>query len=329
MKREKYIYNDQTLQYEKLVISNSTKLLKGSLYLLSIIILSGVLFLLSNTYIPTPKEKTLEKEINQMETHFAAITNEFDDLATDLEDLKQKDNEVHRMIFGMAPMDENLWEGGIGGHDKYKYITKYSNSSELLKSTSERVEKLKYKLALQRRSLDTIYSLAVEREEKLASIPSIKPIPEDKLKRKFSYLSGFGKRLHPIHKVLKFHGGIDFTAEIGTPIQATGNGKVIKVEKKKRGYGKNIIIDHGFGYKTRYAHMDEMHVKVGESVTKGQQIGTVGNTGTSTAPHLHYEVILNGKRVDPVDYCLDGLTTEEYHELVLKASQENQAFDDH
>jgi len=156
---------------------------------------------------------------------------------------------------------------------------------------------------------------------------TIKPVQEDKLKRKLRHMSGYGIRIHPVHKVNKFHKGIDFTAPKGTAIQATGNGVVKRVQKKKFGYGNNIIIDHGFGYTTLYAHMAELHVKRGDKVTKGQKIGTIGNTGTSTAPHLHYEVRINDRPVNPIDYCMDGLSPEEYKELVQRAATENQSFD--
>ena len=141
------------------------------------------------------------------------------------------------------------------------------------------------------------------------------------------YLSGYGIRLHPVHKIKKFHKGIDFTAPRGTAIQATGNGVIQRVENRKNGYGRNVIIDHGFGYTTLYAHMQDVDVEVGDTVTKGQKIGTIGSSGTSTAPHLHYEVRINNRPVNPIDYCMDGLTPEEYKELVIRASIENQSFD--
>lgn len=326
MSREKYIYNEKTLQFEKLKASPKQKLATFALYTIVTIIGAFILSSLANKYFPSPKEKVLSKELEQMEDHFASITNEFDVLADGLDDLKSKDAEVNRLIFGLNPIDENIWEGGTGGSEKYKYITKYSSNTELITNTKDRLAKLKSQMDIQRKSLDTIYSLAIEREEKLTSIPSIKPVQEDKLARNIRHLSGYGIRIHPVHKVKKIHKGIDFTAPEGTPIQATGNGTIKKVTKS-RSYGNNVIIDHGFGYETLYAHMAEVHVKKGEKVIKGQQIGTVGNTGLSTAPHLHYEVRINGKHVNPIDYCLDGLTSEEYHNLVIKASIENQAFD--
>ena len=140
-------------------------------------------------------------------------------------------------------------------------------------------------------------------------------------------MSGYGIRLHPVHKVDRMHAGIDFTAPKGTPIQATGNGRVIKAENERVGYGNHVIIDHGFGYTTLYGHMTSYNVKVGDVVTKGQTIGYIGNTGTSTGPHLHYEVRVKGNPVDPITYVLDDLNPQEYQLLVERAALENQSFD--
>lgn len=327
MRREKYVFNTSTLQYEK-----EEKSLKKSLpriigFLSTILICSFGLYTAAYTIIPTPKELAMKRELGQIEYQFSSLTSDFEKISTQLEQLHNKDSEVHRMIFGMDPMDESIWDGGTGGSEANQYFTSVTNSEEFLTDAQTRVKKLKYKLELQRSSLDTIYSLAKQREEKLSAIPSIKPVQEDKLKRKLRHMSGYGIRIHPVHKVNKFHKGIDFTAPKGTAIQATGNGVVKRVQKKKFGYGNNIIIDHGFGYTTLYAHMAELHVKRGDKVTKGQKIGTIGNTGTSTAPHLHYEVRINDRPVNPIDYCMDGLSPEEYKELVQRAATENQSFD--
>ncbi len=327
MSRDKYIFNEETLQYEKVNVSVSAKLTRALIYIGSVCIVSILLYFLAYTIIPTPKETALKREMTQMEYQFSSISTDFENISSQLENLQEKDAEVHRIIFGIDPIDKNIWDGGIGGRESVDYYSNMENSEQIITDTKSKVEQLKYKLELQKRSLDTIFGLAKQREEKLLSIPSIKPVQEDKLKRRIGAMSGFGMRIHPVHKVLKFHKGIDFTAPRGTAIQATGNGKVVKVENRKRGYGKNILIDHGFGYTTLYAHMHDIVVKKGDVVTKGQKIGTIGSTGTSTAPHLHYEVRINGKAVNPIDYCMDGLTLEEYHELVEKASVENQSFD--
>ena len=326
MSREKYVFNTNTLQYEKVQTSWKTKTGKFLGFLALILICSFGFYTVAYTIIPTPKELAMKRELGQMEYQFSSISSDFEKMAGNLDQLHTKDTEVHRIIFGIDPIDESVWEGGTGGAEDV-YLTSFKNSDEFINSTKDRVEKLQYQLELHQNSLDTIFTLAKQREEKLLSIPSIKPIEEKKLKRNIRALSGYGIRIHPVHKVKKFHKGIDFTAPRGTGIQATGNGKVSKVEKRKSGYGRNVTIDHGFGYTTLYAHMDEVIVKKGDIVTKGQKIGTVGSTGTSTAPHLHYEVRINNKPVNPIDYCMDGLSPEEYKELVLRASKENQSFD--
>ena len=320
-------FNTETLQYEKLERSWRKSIFKASALLFTIAICSYALYTLAYTILPTPKEVAMGRELTQMEYQFNSISSDFEKISTQLESLQDKDAEVHRVLFGVDPIDKDIWNGGIGGREKEQYYSNFENTEEIITETQSKVDQLKYKLQIQKNSLDTIFELARQREKKLLSIPSIKPVQEDKLKRKMRSMSGYGMRIHPVHKVRKFHKGIDFTAPRGTAIQATGNGKIIKVEKRKRGYGNNVTIDHGFGYTTLYAHMNEIVVKKGDVVTKGQKIGTIGSTGTSTAPHLHYEVRINNKAVNPIDYCMDGLTLEEYHELVERASIENQSFD--
>ncbi len=327
MRRDKYVFNKQTLQYEKVKLGWKKILVRSMTFFSIVLIVSFILYSFAYTIIPTPKEQTLDRELKQMEYHYASLSGEFEDLIKDIEMLQYKDAEVHRVIFGLDPIDEAVWEGGKGGHEPYALSTNFKNTGELISDAMKKVDELRHKVELQRNSLDTLYALAQSRARKLASIPSIKPVREDKLKRKMRHLSGYGIRIHPVHHVKKFHKGIDFTAPYGTAIQATGDGVVKRVENKSKGYGRNVIIDHGFGYTSLYAHMDEIDVKEGDKVVKCQKIGTVGSSGTSTAPHLHYEVRINNKPVNPIDYCMDGLTTEEYRDLVIKASIENQSLD--
>jgi murein DD-endopeptidase MepM/ murein hydrolase activator NlpD len=231
------------------------------------------------------------------------------------------------MILGVKPIDDGLWNGGIGGHDKYKSLENFKETGKLIKENLEKVEELKIKIDIQKKSLDSLYRIAEVKEKKLASIPSIKPVRETSLKKDVKFLSGFGMRIHPIHKLRRFHKGIDFTAPKGTDIQATGNGKVVSINKVGSGYGKHVMIDHGYGYKTLYAHMHTIEIKEGAIVKKGQTIGKVGNTGSSTGDHLHYEVWLNGVAINPIDFCLDGLSAREYQELVKRAATDNQSLD--
>ena len=267
------------------------------------------------------------REIDQMKLEYDKVLDEMAVLDAELQHLQDRDAYAYRMVFGMDPIDENVLEGGIGGHDEYKLLRQFKNSGELMAKTQERIRKLKHKMVIQSKSMDTILETAEEKEEKFASIPSIKPVRSDRLPRSVRLLSGFGYRLHPIYKVRKLHTGIDFTAPKGTPIQATGNGTVKRVERRSTGYGQNVVIDHGFGYETLYAHMSRIDVKPGDKVKRGQQIGTVGSTGTSTAPHCHYEVKYNGHKVNPINYVLDGLSPKEYQELVKAAEKVNQSMD--
>lgn len=327
MSREKYVYNETTLQYEKVEVSFKNRLKQVLGYASAVLFTSMVLFVLAYLYLPTPKEKSLERDIVQMEYFYNNLTEQYDDLTDEINKIQRKDAEIHRVVFGQDPIDESVWNGGTGGRDQIIRLRNNLNADSLLTSTLDKVEKLKWKVGLQNESLDSLTSIAHTHEDRLASIPSIKPIQENKLKRKVRHLSGYGMRIHPVHKVRKMHKGIDFTAPKGTPIQATGNGIVVKVEKIRTGYGTSVTIDHGYGFSTLYGHLSKATVKKGQRVSKGEEIGAVGSTGTSTAPHCHYEVRINGIAVNPIDYCMDGLTPEEYHSLVNRAQEENQSFD--
>ncbi|MBK8393048.1 MAG: M23 family metallopeptidase [Saprospiraceae bacterium] len=327
MRKAKYVFNDKTLQYERHKLTYRQIAYRVVSQMCAIMVTGILFYFLVAKFLPSPKEKALAQELNNLQYQLKSISSEYDKLVVGINEIHKKDNDVHRLIFGVSPIDDGVWEGGTGGHDKYAYLESYSSTGPLIKSTLEKIDKIKSKMEIQEKSLAEMYSLAYKREKKLSSVPSIKPVREDKLNKGVEMLSGFGIRLHPLHKVKKLHKGIDFTAPSGTPIQATGDGRVVKVESAGRGYGNNVTIDHGFGYKTLYAHMKTIAVKNGAVVKKGQTIGTVGSTGTSTAPHCHYEVHINGSAVNPLDYVLDGLSPKEYLELVKKASQENQSWD--
>jgi len=327
MFKEKFVYNTQTLRYEKVEESIKSKVFKVLGITSSIIVTSMILMFVTLSYFPSPKEKALMKEIEQMEYSFMDLNVKLDELSKVLVNVQDRDASVHRMMFGMDPIDNDVWNGGIGGADRYGNLVNYKNSGALLITTNEKVDKLKRQMSIQSKSLDEIENLAKDKEKMMASIPALTPVRSDKLKRSIKSLSGFGMRIHPILKRRKMHAGIDFTCPKGTPVQASGDGKIIKVQTDKRGYGKHIIIDHGYGYKTKYAHLSEFDVKKGQTVKRGQVIGKVGTTGLSTAPHLHFEVIYKGRKVNPIDYCMDGLSPEEYQQLVNMASIANQSFD--
>ncbi len=327
MRKDKFVYNTQTLRYEKVVEPLKTKALRMLGFFSAVVITAIIIISIAYTYFPSPKEKALIRELEQMEYKYLALNKQMEVLGKVLENVQERDASVHRMLFGMDPIDEDVWHGGIGGSDKYSNLTKYKNTGDLLIATQGKADKLARQLTIQSKSLDTLTLLSKDKEKMLACMPAIKPVASDKLRRNIRALSGYGMRIHPIFKRRRMHTGIDFTSPKGTAVQATGDGKVISVKRNKSGYGTHIMIDHGYGYKTLYAHLNKVEVRPGQQVKRGQQIGTVGSTGTSTAAHLHYEVIFKGEKVNPIHYCMDGLSPQEYKELVDLASVSNQSFD--
>ena len=327
MAGKKYVYNESTLTFEEYKTPGKFRLLTLFGYLCATIVTAFLFFILHNTYFPSQKELALMREIDQMKYQFTTVNDQLENMSDQLAVVQERDRGVHRIMLGMDPIDENVWSGGTGGSDKYTGLIKYPNSGEILVQTREKVDKLMLQLKIQKNSLDTMMAKANSREEMLASIPSIKPVRIDLLNKNLSALSGFGIRLHPVYKMDRMHTGLDFTAPMGTAVQATGNGVVVKADHEVIGYGNHIIIDHGFGYSSLYGHMTSYIVKVGDVIHKGQTIGYVGNTGTSTGPHLHYEVRVKGTPVDPIIYCMDDLTPAEYQSLVKRAQIENQSFD--
>lgn len=214
----------------------------------------------------------------------------------------------------------------MGGHDHHPEVSGFKVSGKTIAASLARIDLLSHQLTLQSRSLDTIQQLANNQQNMLASMPSVKPVREDKLQKSIGTLSGFGYRIHPVYKVRKFHAGLDFPARVGTAIQSSGDGVVVEAGWHQ-GYGNCIKISHGYGYETLYGHMNHMSVRVGERVKKGQKIGEVGDTGLSTAPHLHYEVHYKGNPVNPINFCMDNLTPQEYQLMVNSANIANQSLD--
>jgi murein DD-endopeptidase MepM/ murein hydrolase activator NlpD len=327
MGKEKFVYNKQTLRYEKVEEPLSKKVLRVFGFLSAVMVFAFIIVTFAFQFLDSPKEKVLKREMSQLKSKYETLNKDIDVAYKVLQNIQERDANVHRQMFGMKPIEKGVWEGGVGGRNRYKELDMYQYSGETMKNTSKRLDKLKRQLTIQSKSLDTVAQMVNDKEKMLASIPSIKPVREDKLARNISLLSGYGMRFHPIHRVRKMHAGIDFTSPHGTPIYATGDGKVVEVKNSRRGYGLHIKINHGYGYHTLYAHMSKNFVKVGQKVTKGQKIGLVGSTGTSTAPHLHYEVHYNGRPINPIDFCLDGLSPQEYKQLVELAGKQNISFD--
>lgn len=325
-RKEKFVYNIHTLTYEKVVVPVKTKIWQAFGFFSVVLVTSVALLALLYTYFPSPREKELLREIEQMEQKFTQVNDQLGTMTKVLQNLQERDANVHRAVFGMDPIDDDIWHSGIGGHESHPELEAFKHGGNAIRTTIEKIDVLSRQLALQSKSLDTIQDLANDQQKMLASIPSVKPVREDKLQKSMNILSGFGYRLHPVYKIKKFHEGVDFPARIGTAIQATGDGVVVEAGWH-HGYGNCVRISHGYGYETWYAHMNKMTVKKGERVKKGQKIGEVGDTGLSTAPHLHYEVHFKGKPINPINFCMDNLTPQEYQQMVNSASAANQSLD--
>ena len=323
MARIKYYYDTETCKYERIRTKKSDVVLNAmGILSLTVIMAVGLLFLYSS-YFESPKELILRNEVRELEFYYDKLNQEVVMLSTILDNIEHRDDNIYRVVLGAEPIEKSVRDAGVGGADRYADIRKKAiGHDDLVIGLHEKVDKLRRKLYIESRSQDEVVRLAENKEKLFAAIPAIQPIANKQL---IALASGFGQRIHPVYKVKKMHPGIDFAAELGTPVYATADGKVTAVDVKFSGYGKQVMIDHGFGYRTRYAHMHGFAVREGQNVKRGDLIGYVGNTGLSTAPHLHYEVIINDVQVDPVHYFFNDLTAAEYEKILELASTENQS----
>ena len=323
MPKAKYYFNTHSLKYERVIISFWKRLLRVLGWLATALVFSVIIIMIAYTYVNSPKEKQLKREIAELNLQYEILQQRVHQSETVLKELEQHDDNIYRVIFEAEPIPVSVREAGYGGVNKYRELEGYDNS-ELMIETAKKIDKLTKQLYIQSKSFDEIFALAKNKTQMLASIPAIQPVSNKDLTR---IASGFGYRIHPIYKTSIMHTGQDFTAPVGTEIYATGNGTVEKVEYYGRGYGNNVIINHGYGYETLYGHMSKINVRQGQKINRGDIIGFVGNTGTSTGPHLHYEVIKNGDKINPVNFFYNDLTPDQYEKMLIIASQSNQSFD--
>lgn len=261
--------------------------------------------------------------MKEYEIRFMEMNKRLSQIENVLANIADRDDNIYRVIFEAEPIPEGMRKAGFGGVERYTRLEGYTNS-EILIETHKKLDQVTSQLYVQSKSFDEVYKMAKNKADMLASIPAIQPLSNKDLKRLSSF---FGMRTDPIYKVKKFHEGVDFSAPKGTEIYSTGNGVVVSARKSNRHYGNTIKIDHGYGYVTIYAHMQDFSVKKGEHVKRGQVIGTVGNTGKSTAPHLHYEVRKNGRPLNPIHYFFNDLTPGKYEEVLALSQRPTQSLD--
>lgn len=272
--------------------------------------------------IDSPQESQLRKENKLLQTQYEVLDLRLNNAMEILDDIQQRDENLYRAIFQAESIPESVRKSGFGGTNRYKQLMELTNA-ELVVSTTKKMDMLRKQLYIQSNSLEELIEIGKNQEERAKCIPAIQPISNKDLRQT---ASGYGVRIDPIYRTPRFHSGMDFSAKIGTDIYATGDGKVT-MAGWKQGYGNCVMIDHGYGYQTLYGHMSKFKVRIGQKVKRGEVIGAVGNTGKSTGPHLHYEVIVRGHYDNPSKYYYMDLTPEEYDRMIQIADNHGQVMD--
>ncbi|MEC8739749.1 MAG: peptidoglycan DD-metalloendopeptidase family protein [Bacteroidota bacterium] len=319
MRQRRFNFNPETLTYDK--VEWTTK----RLFLIAIFIvfsLGGIVLSIlgySNGIFFTKSEQRLIAEKQAYKYHLEILQSKVENLEGDLALLKEKDNELYKEIFGVEPLPEEIEKAGTGGSNPYQTVKQKD-----IKKAYEKIDAVIARIKVRQKSFDDLVLLAKKKSNKIAHIPSIQPVSNKNLKR---VASGFGYRIDPYYRTRKFHQGMDFSARQGTKVYATADGVVKETRYSKRGYGNKIIIHHGYGFTTLYAHLYKIKVRKGQKVKRGELIGLVGSTGKSTGPHLHYEVRLNNKAQNPANYYFNDLSAEEYDEILKLSDHPNITFD--
>ncbi len=322
MPKTKYKFNPESLSYLKIEKTLKHKLLISVGYFFMFVFIGAIGYGIISSFHDTPKVKGLKRQISLLKTNYETFNKDLNNVESLLDYLQERDDNIYRTIFEAEPVHKSVRDAGFGGSNRYSNLE--LTDAEIVVQTAKRLDKIRRKIYVQSVSYDELIDLATNKEKMVAAVPAIQPISNKDLTRT---ASGWGYRIHPVYKIRKFHYGMDFTAPTGAEIYSTGDGTVELVKSSRRGYGNKIVVNHGFGYKTLYAHLSGFNVKVGQKVKRGDVIGFVGNTGLSTAPHLHYEVHLNNKKVNPINYYFNDLTANEYDKMIELSTTFGKSFD--
>ena len=278
--------------------------------------------LIQNT-IGSPKERMQAREIEYLKLQYDIVNDRIENINALLGEMQDRDDNIYRMIFEAEPIPSSVRKAGYGGTNRYEALGGYANSN-IVTDVAKKIDIVESQIKVQSKSFDDVYNMAKNKALMLSCIPAIMPVKDVDIYRISSH---YGYRTDPFYKVQKLHSGIDFAGPIGTHIYCTGDGVVEKVTKGNSGYGNNIVVNHGYGYKTRYAHINKAYVKEGQRVKRGEHIADMGNSGKSTAPHLHYEVIKNDKTINPVNFFFNDLTPEEYDKILELSERPSMTMD--
>lgn len=325
MAKVKYYYDSENLAYKKIKTKKRWKFGFIVLFLMASALFGFIIFvvLLNTPYFDTPKDRLLIREIENLKLNYAVLNKKMNLVDNAIEAIEDRDNNLYRTYFNTSPIPEEERKSGFGDDSRYAALEGFDNT-KLVLNTTKRMDILSKELAIQSKSLDYILKLAKEKNKLLAAIPAIQPVRNENLKR---MASGFGYRTDPFTKARKMHEGMDFTAKMGSPIYATGDGMVSRADNTASGFGNHVVIRHGYGYETLYAHLSKYNCRAGQRVKRGDIIGYVGSTGRSEGPHLHYEVHKEGRVVNPLNFYYGNISAVEYVAISKLANQENQSLD--
>lgn len=322
MRKIYYIYNPKTRTYDRIYPTFRQRLLNILKQLFVGMGFGAGSFILLLWIFGSPSEKQLRIENSRLLAQYKVLSRRLDEALGVMQGIQQRDDNLYRVVLQADPIADAIRKAGYGGTNRYEELMDMANA-DLVVNTTQKMDMLNRQLYIQSKSFDELVDLFKDHDEMLKSIPAIQPVANKNLKYT---ASGYGMRIDPIYKTTKFHAGMDFSANIGTPVYATGNG-VVKKAGWQSGYGKIIIIDHGYGYETWYAHLNKYNVRVGQKVVRGEVIGEVGNTGKSTGPHLHYEVHVKGRVVNPVNYYFMDLNADDYDKMIQMAENHGKVYD--
>lgn len=320
---ERFLFNPETLSYQKIEYPGKRKLLRFLAFTGLVLSFSFGILIFRDTQLPTQRTDNLMAVQEQILYELNLMNRDMEQHERNLEQVAFNDDHIYRVYFGVDPLSSSKRSVGVGGSMDYEWLQQYRHAS-LLRKTYQNIELVERKLVMQSSSFDDVIKLAWTKEEWMAARPAIQPVSMKDLTR---FGSSFGTRYHPILKVIRPHEGIDLTAPRGTPIYATADGTVVQAGYRDGGFGKKVLIDHGYGYRTVYGHCDDVLVEPGQRVSRGEVIARVGSTGLSKSPHLHYEVHVNGKPVDPINYYATDLSPAEYEHMIDMLSNADPSFD--
>lgn len=323
MAKIKYRFDPYTLTYKKVKTSGKKKFVNILSFFFVTIVTAIILHVVITSYYDTPQVQELKSEQEKLVWKFEMLQDQLADLNTQLKTIERRDDNLYRPIFELEPIPDNVREAGTGGAAQYRNLESLPHSNKLIE-TAAFLSDIRKRIYIQSKSFDSVAVMAKNKEKMNSCIPAIQPIAINDFRRISDY---YGTRRDPFTGNKRMHYGMDFIGSVGTDIYATGDGTVVKAAFTNFGYGKEVVINHGFGYKTIYAHLRNIKVEKGDKVKRGDVVGTLGNTGRSTGPHLHYEVRRNSSPVNPLYYYFNDITADEYDEMISVASRSRKPMD--